>query len=533
MINPNALPNLLASLAGSGDVLVNPAAPPDPGGSETGLPSLLPTDQGPVAPAMQPPPAAAASGPGDLVKQIAPLILSMIAGRKSPIVGAAMIDGMTRGALAAQRERMAADQQAQHLREQGATFARQTAQDVLKLTDPVARQQYLAYAHDIGVQHFGLPADWTQRIPAHDTQDTALTSLKGELANKLKAFDADKHWQGVAGTPGEANVRFKLSNGQSIPVNKARALVGQAVYDSAGQVAYAPPPTAKTKPVYRVGADKRTLEKVGEIPADAQVVQAPQPPRITVNAGAGAVAEPLPADPASRDILSQTGLSLNAFRYLTGQASQLPRDAATRNRAAAEAQTWARKRGVDISALPAQYKAYNATLERNIERLNNTKIMEQELAGTVQNLQGVLGNTGRVRLANVWKIWAGEQVNDPQAQQYAFHLGQLRNELAAYYAAAAGRPGSGITISDLQEAERTIKNGIGQGGLQGLASAIHNSTAKMGPVMEQSVERSQRAIWNLFGVGQNYPSSAPTSAPSSSAPVPSLQVGKYTVQVGG
>ena len=157
--------------------------------------------------------------------------------------------------------------------------------------------------------------------------------------------------------------------------------------------------------------------------------------------GGGEQAPELPPDPASADILSQTGLSMNGFMALTGRLTQLPRDAATRNRATTEAQAFARKRGVDVSTLASQYKAQNAVLESNISRLNNTKIMEQELAGTVENLQAVIGtDLSKVRIANVWKVWAGEQVNDPQAQQYAFHLGQLRNELAAYYAAAAGRP---------------------------------------------------------------------------------------------
>lgn len=218
-----------------------------------------------------------------------------------------------------------------------------------------------------------------------------------------------------------------------------------------------------------------------------------------------APAEELPADPASSDILSQTGLSMNGFMALTGRLTQLPRDAATRNRATAEAQAFARKTGVDVSTLASQYKAQNTVLERNIERLNNTKIMESELKGTVENLQNVIGNDfSKVRIANVWKVWAGEQVNDPAANQYAFHLGQLRNELAAYYAAAAGRPGSGITVQDLNEAEKTIKNGIAQGGLVGLKKGVEDSTSKMGPIMQGSVDRATKAVWDLFGVGKNY-----------------------------
>lgn len=212
-----------------------------------------------------------------------------------------------------------------------------------------------------------------------------------------------------------------------------------------------------------------------------------------------------PPDPASSDILSQTGLSMNAFLAMTGRLTQLPRDAVTRTRATMEAQAFARKRGVDISTLMSQYKAQNAVLERNIERLNNTKIMEAELEGTIQNLQTVVGPdpTG-VRAGMALKAWLGQEVNDPNAQQYKFHLGQLQNELAAYYAAAAGRPGSGITVQDNKDADETIKNGISKGGLTGLQKGVQNSTAKMGPIMQGSVDRAQKAVWTLFGVGQNY-----------------------------
>ena len=41
-------------------------------------------------------------------------------------------------------------------------------------------------------------------------------------------------------------------------------------------------------------------------------------------------------------------------------------------------------------------------------------------------------------------------------------------------------------------------------GEPGVANAVHDSTAKMGPIMEKSVDRAQQAIWGLFGVGKNY-----------------------------
>jgi hypothetical protein len=216
--------------------------------------------------------------------------------------------------------------------------------------------------------------------------------------------------------------------------------------------------------------------------------------------------EPQTPDPASQNILSQTGLNINAFRYLTGQASQLPRDAKTRALAARDAETWARAHNVDISTMASQYKSYNDVLSANISRLNNTKIMEQELVGTIQNLQGVVKDQdlGKLKVANVLKVWAGQEVNDSLAQQYAMHLSQLRNELTAYYGATQGRTGNNLTIEDKREAENVIKNGIASGSLNGLAKAIENSTGKMGTVMQGSVNRVQKSIWGLFGVGENY-----------------------------
>lgn len=213
-----------------------------------------------------------------------------------------------------------------------------------------------------------------------------------------------------------------------------------------------------------------------------------------------------PVDASSNSILAQTGLSMNAFRYLTGQASQLPRDKATRNKAAMEAQNWANKNGVDVSTLPSQFQSMNKVLGANIERMNNTKIMENELEGTIQNLRQVANekDLGRLNIGNVFKIWAGQQVNDDLAQQYAMHLNQLRTELAAYNGATQGRTGNNVTVEDMHEAERTIKNGIAAGSLDGLEKAVQNSTAKMGKVMENSVDAARKGVWEIFGVGKNF-----------------------------
>lgn len=222
-------------------------------------------------------------------------------------------------------------------------------------------------------------------------------------------------------------------------------------------------------------------------------------------------------DPESRSILAQTGLSLPAFMALTGNSSQLSRDAATRQRAFKEAQKWANKHGVDVSTMASQYKTYNEVLGKNISRLNNTRIMEQELEGTIDNLKGVVDekDLGRLRFANVAKIWAGQEVNDDLAQQYAMHLYQLRNELAAYGAATQGRGGNEITLQDQREAEQTIRNGVAKGSLNGLEKAVKNSTEKMGKVMQRSVDTSRQAVWALFGVGERYKPTYATTPPSS------------------
>jgi hypothetical protein len=220
-------------------------------------------------------------------------------------------------------------------------------------------------------------------------------------------------------------------------------------------------------------------------------------------------------DPNSQDILSQTGLSIGAFAFLTGKASSLPRDRATRAQAMMDAQKWAKKKGIDMSTMASQYKANNDVLASNISRMANTKIMENELQGTIQNLQGVVSDKdlGKVRFANVVDIWLGKEVNDPLAQQYALHLGQLHNELSAYYAATQGRTGNNITEGDQRDAARVIKDGISKGGLTGLSKAIENSTTKMGAVMQRSVDAANKSVWDLFGVGDKFKAKTQVAKP--------------------
>lgn len=213
-----------------------------------------------------------------------------------------------------------------------------------------------------------------------------------------------------------------------------------------------------------------------------------------------------PVDQDSQSILSHTGLGMNAFYALTGRLSQLPRDKITRGRATKEAEAFANKRGVDVSTLESQFKAYNKTLEQNIERVNNTKIMEGELQGTLENLKPVAdaAGLGKLRVGNIAQQFASGEFNDPTMQEYSFYLNQLRSELAAYNGALAGRSGSGLTQQDYHEAERVIKSGLDSQGAGGLLKAVHGATEKMNVVLEGSVDSSRKAIWDLFGVGDKF-----------------------------
>lgn len=216
--------------------------------------------------------------------------------------------------------------------------------------------------------------------------------------------------------------------------------------------------------------------------------------------------DPVTVNPDSGSILAQTGLSLNAFRYLTGGASQLPRDKATRNAAAQEAQNWANKNGIDVSTFATQYAANNDVLGKNIQRNAQSKVMENEILGTVQNLKPVAdaATSGSLQPANVAELYAGKKVNDPTVQQYSFYLGQLRNELAAYNAALSGRSSTQLDDRDYREAESTIMNGLSSKGAGGLESAVRGSTSKMGNVLGQSVDAARKSVWDQFGVGKNY-----------------------------
>jgi hypothetical protein len=202
---------------------------------------------GTVAPQPMPMPSGSGQGGGNLIRDLAPILIAAVTGARNPLHGAAIAHGSYAGMMAAQQENLEAEQRDEQKRMLAGRFLQQTASDVLRLPDPLARQNYLQLAEQIGVQQFGMPEGWTKQIAAHDAKQDIFATLKTELSEKLAAFDKDKKWASVAGTPGEAKISFRLSNGQTVPVNMARQLVGQAMYDSSGAQAFAPEPTTEGK----------------------------------------------------------------------------------------------------------------------------------------------------------------------------------------------------------------------------------------------------------------------------------------------
>jgi len=124
---------LLALLAGGGA-----DAPAEP------LPSLPMADspQLPMAPAGQMPQPlppvnlAPHHSAADFIRQLAPLLMSTLAGRRDPLLGAAMLNGTVRGAQMARQEQMDAAKRAADTDQQKRAFVQHVLSDVKGIKDP-------------------------------------------------------------------------------------------------------------------------------------------------------------------------------------------------------------------------------------------------------------------------------------------------------------------------------------------------------------------------------------------------------------
>jgi hypothetical protein len=231
-----------------------------------------------------------------------------------------------------------------------------------------------------------------------------------------------------------------------------------------------------------------------------------------LNADGTPVAPTVSPTGVSGSILSATGLSVPAFNFLTQGTSALTRlSEGTRKQIMNEAQNFLNKNGVDIATFQSQYKALGMTVQANSLRNNQASVAEEELKATLDNLKTAADDSTfkSMRWANVAKLFAGQEFNDPNVSKYAFHLNQLREEFAMYNAALAGQIDSNGNIRQINESDRAvaeniIKDGFAKGGIAGFEEALASSRSKMQTVLESSINSQNKNVWKLFGVGDKY-----------------------------
>lgn len=232
-------------------------------------------------------------------------------------------------------------------------------------------------------------------------------------------------------------------------------------------------------------------------------------------------------DTQSGSILKQTGLSIQAFNYLTQGVTSMSRfTAAQRTAIMNEAGNFLNKNNLDYSTFQSRYEAYNKVLQGNVMRTNAAQIQENELQGTIKNLQGTINSSdlSGLRTLNVADLVAGKEINNPLATQYKTQLLSLVNELAGYNAAVRGNlsvsGGPAPDQQDIRDAADVLQNGLSTGSLSGFQNAIASQQQKLGGVLENSVDSANKAVWDLFGVGQNFQPKSPTSGTGGNTQAP-------------
>lgn len=250
------------------------------------------------------------------------------------------------------------------------------------------------------------------------------------------------------------------------------------------------------------------LNKPMAVPFGGQLYDPRTRSVFTPAGGMGGMNTPSPVDPSSNSLLSQTGLSQAGFDYLT--SGRLPRGQALAATTQKEVSDWGRKNNVDTSTMQSTYKANNNVLQSNITRNNQSKILENEIQGTVQSIIPLANGIGQgqISAANLANVWSGKQVNDPNVQQYRDQLLRLRSELAGFNAIAAGKltehGQARVDQSDLDEAAQLISSGMNAGGASGLAQSVAMTANKNNKVLQSAVDDATQSVWNQFGVGKNF-----------------------------
>lgn len=256
----------------------------------------------------------------------------------------------------------------------------------------------------------------------------------------------------------------------------------------------------------------------------------------TANAQTGGPTAPITVDPNSNSLNAQTGLSQMAIDRLTGAPNQ-PRAAAVVNKVNKEITDYSIKNNVNLATLRARATGINNVVQQNTQRNNQANILENEISGSVQNLAPILDNmhNNSINVGNVANIWAGRQVNDPNAQMAADQLTRFRSELAGYNAVAGGHLMDNGTPNpspaDYAAAEKTILGGINSGGAKAVAHSVGMSAQKNRAVLANSIDEANAQLWDAFGVGAHYKRQTqgagnppPPNAPKGPPPPPGFVV---------
>ena len=115
-----------------------------------------------------------------------------------------------------------------------------------------------------------------------------------------------------------------------------------------------------------------------------------------------------------------------------------------------------------------------------------------------------------MKKANLLKMFAWEEFNDPNIVEYQFQLSQLQEEIAWYNAAL--RWDTSPVEADSKRAAQIISNGISSGGLEWLKTAMEKSVLKLWQNLPKQTENLNRQVWDLFWIWDKYKWSSTSSS---------------------
>ncbi len=228
-------------------------------------------------------------------------------------------------------------------------------------------------------------------------------------------------------------------------------------------------------------------------------------------------------------ILGATGLSNGAFNTLVGNTAAISRlTAAQKNQINSEIRAWSIKNGVDTSVLMPRVKGLYGTITNNVARANNIDTTSGEFNGSVDlfiaNIDaadksansaftfpgmGTLSPLNHTLSAqNILDTMVGKQTNSPFTTKYSMYLANMANDYAAFLAASQRSTATGgipdVNESEKLQAAQVVANGINSGSAEALKEGMTATADKNKQVVNDLVTKSQRQMWNVFGVGDKF-----------------------------